>query len=248
MDGDVVERDSVYRHWVPHIRKPLSPLMEMRVAFQRDVVCAALFDGMGSEKKVASLFQIPTRWVLECEKCPNANSFKFGNSDSHAEHLFLDARDFLSEDGFFTDFMNDFKRVPLDFVAPGEIDILFCSFSCRPYSIARSGRMRGTQGHEDSYQVDCFWAAFERLRPKALCMEQVFGFALAEPSEVAQSPLQKMIAKFTDDYAAYNVAVFYVAGNLYTVLVRHRVYLVAVHEDAGGADVVSMPKKVVTAT
>ena len=51
VDGDFVERDSVYRHWAPHIRKPLSPLMEMRGAFQRDVVRAALFDGMGQRRR-----------------------------------------------------------------------------------------------------------------------------------------------------------------------------------------------------
>ena len=242
-----IKRDPVYRNWVPPIKDPLLPLMALRGPFQRDVVCASMFDGLGSERKSLQLFSVPTRWVFDMENEPACHAFQETNFTDFPEHRFIDARHFLDSGGDNGECMShDFSRCSLSDLTPLEVDILFVTFSCCPYSIFRSLRSSGTRNHKDSWQIDAMWTVFDKIRPKCLIMEQVFGYALSESTEIVKSPLQAMADKLASEYPDWSLTIFVVGGNTFLVLVRHRVFSVAIHESAGGAETAAMLRKVVT--
>ena len=247
----LIYEDPIYRNWVPTIKEPLEPLSDMRGRFTRKVRCCSMFDGLSTDKKGLQLFSIPTSWSFTCENCPHANSFKCGNFDEPAEHMLLDARDFLEGDGNnLTCFSHDFAKCKLsEMQEPGEMDIMVVTCSCRPYAIGRIGRMRdGTTNHEDAWHIDAFKAAFNKILPKAVLFEQVFGFALAESVSDTQSPLQSLLSWFARFHPDYAVQVFYVEGNVFLVLSRHRVYVVALENSSGGKDGLEMLKRAVMVT
>ena len=128
----------------------------------------------------------------------------------------------------------------------GEINVLFGSMSCKPYSIVRNARKKeGARSHDDARCVDAFWWIFDAVRPLTLVFEQVFGFALAESMLETESPLNVLLKTFPELFPEYAVCVFYQEGDVRLVFVRHRLYVVANRKSAGGQDSLEMLKVVV---
>ena len=78
-----------------------------------------------------------------------------------------------------------------------------------------------------------------------IIFEQVFGFACAEKTGTSVTPLQAFMKRVKEELADWEVVIFSSNGQLYLVLVRHRVYIVMVHKDAGGRYSIDMIKLMV---
>lgn len=245
---DPILRDSVYRHWVPHIRDPLKALKELRGPFSRELVCASLFDGMRSERKVLQLFSIPTRWLFSMEKKDAAVALghdQFPPEDGQ-EHHFLDAAPFLG--GTTGECMyHEFGQCDISEIEAFVIDVLFCTFSCQPYTKAGKNRMKpgAVESHKDAFHVDVLYQILRAVRPKAVVFENVFGYALATSTVDPQSPLNKMLAFLAAEFGEWSVGIFVAEGNTYMILIRHRLFIVMVHDCAGGSETIAMLRKVV---
>ena len=214
---DYIASDTVYRHWVPKISKPLTALVRLRGPFKRKVVCGSFFEGTGSERHMLKIFDVPTDWIFGCECKESAVAFSQHHfPPSEHEHLFTDARDFIN--GMKGECYNhDFAICSLEDIAPYVVDILFITHSCRPYTKARKGRSQGVTEHEDYYHMEIFLNVFRKVRPKAFVYEQVFGFTLAESTEDSESPMNKLLKKLCEEFPGYHIATFAVQGNVFLI-------------------------------
>ncbi len=245
---DPILQDTVYRNWVPRIRGPLGVLKQLRGPFQRDVVCASLFDGMKSERQVLRLFSVPTKWLFSMEKKDAANNFAHHHFPlQDHEHHFLDARHFLDGLGKGECFNHAFTLCSLGEIAEFLIDILFVTCSCQPYSKAGKNRMKpgAVEAHAESYHLEVFYEIFRRVKAKAVVFENVFGFALATSINDPSSPMRKMLERLQQEFPDWSVGIFVVEGNVFLVLIRHRLFMVFVHTTAGGSEVIAMLRRVI---
>ena len=71
-----VGADPVYSKWVPDIRDPLEPLEAFRGPWTRPVRIASLVGGLGSERQVLKVFEVPTETILSCDKRNPPSRFK----------------------------------------------------------------------------------------------------------------------------------------------------------------------------
>ena len=128
-----------------------------------------------------------------------------------------------------------------------QVDVLLVTSSCRPFSIGRIGRMtEGAKIHEDYKLLEVTLKVAKRLKPKAILMEQVFGFTKAESSQDSESPLQKFLKLFHEVLGReYEVMILFCDGQVFLVLCRHRVFIVAIREDVGGADALAQLKLII---
>ena len=235
-----VGADPVYSKWVPDIRDPLKPLKAFRGPWKRPVRIASLFGGLGSERQVLKVFEVPTETILSCDKKKPAVAFQ-ERHHKRGEHHMLDATDLLepgNDNLQFRCLYHLFGMCALSAILPMLIDILFVSTSCCPFSRARTGRAQGTQSHDDIKCIEAFWLALSMLLPIACIFEQVVGFGLQESLRDPFSPLDKFLAKLKKDFPQYRIVVFFAEGSLWLALLRHRIYVIMVHTDAGGQEVV----------
>ena len=144
---------------------------------------------------------------------------------------------------------HDFHMCDLKSIPPFHVDILFVSESCRPYSRAGMNRMKdgAVEGHEDYFHTESILSVMDAVKPKCVIFEQVWGFALATSSADSTSPLQKLVEELKQRFSDWELGIFIVSGNVFMVLVRHRLFLVLVHQCAGGAETMAMMKRVVEA-
>ena len=194
------------------------------------------------------LFNVPAHFVFQSENRPECLSFVASHFGGLADHVFIDADDFgKQEECRGRCMMHDFNECSLDNMGELEIDVLFASFSCNPYTTIRTSRRSGTKEHKEAHHQELFLKVWERVRPKAVVMEQVFGYAMAESTQDKTTPLQHLIAKVGTMFPQWGVSVFYMHGNTFMIFVRHRIYMVALHESAGGSVSLEMLKRIVTA-
>ena len=166
-----------------------------------------------------------------------------------SEHVFINAQDFLTEkDGVLAGecMAHSFGQCTFEQLEEFQVDILFVTCSCRPYSKTTPGRGSGTFQHEDSWHIEAFFNVWKKTKAKAVIMEQVFGFALPESDKDRLSPLRKMLDRIETEFAAWSVTVYIAHGNTFLIFVRHRFYTVALHECGGGVGTSHMLKRVVS--
>ncbi len=249
-EDDWVIRDSVYRHWVPKIKEALAPLVALRGPFTRDVICAAMFDGMRSERQVLKLFSVPTKWAFGMERKEAAVSMGHAlhPPKDDTEHHFLEAKSFV--DGTCGECLyHEFQECDIASLDPFFIDVLFCTFSCWPYTKAKKDRMKpgSVQNHPDAFHLDVMYNILRTVKAKAVIFENVYGFCLSTSIEDSESPLKKMLKRVREEFPAWSISIFVTEGSTYLILIRHRLFLVFIHECAGGEEVVAMLRNVVEA-
>ena len=83
----------------------------------------------------------------------NAINLMMDNFQEQAEHHYMDANDFLADTAGKCYWHEG--RCPLN-VDNLWLDILFVSTSCKPFSMARTNRRVGTQGHDDINCIPSF--------------------------------------------------------------------------------------------
>ena len=110
-----------------------------------------------------------------------------------------------------------------------------------------SRKTQGTVGHEDAQHIDAFFACAKLVEASAIIFEEVFGFCLAESERDKVAPLVKFLERVREELPEYHVCIFLAAGEDLWVLSRHRVFIVMVHNKAGGAAAVEALKRVVEA-
>ena len=249
-DADATARkawqgDRVYEQWCPHIEDPMAPARALRGEFLDEVGCGSLFNGLSSDRKVYDLFSIPTRWHFSSDNKGTSIAFNEANFPM-PEHHFIDGLDWLQSDEARDLFTGLEPKKLTDFL--GKVRIMFVSTSCRPYAMCRSKRKsEGSSTHEDVKLIDSFFRAVLLVEPDAVCFEQVFGFALSESTSDAESPLKKFLDRAQQDILQYARCVFYIEGDTFLPLCRHRVYVIFVHQRAGGASSMRALKAVVKA-
>ena len=235
--------DPVYKAWLPHIERPIAPVKELRGKVLQPVVCATLFGGLSSERQVYKLHGLPTHWAFSCDKkhnCVAWSELNFTRADVH----YMDALDFLESDSgrdlFSGGELKDLKQFC------GLVDILFVSTSCKPYSSARTGRKSGgSQAHEDTNLIKAFFRAAKLVKPGAMIFEQVFGFSLSESTSDPRSPLQQFLEQCDEELPDYERTVFVIDGDLFLVFIRHRIYIIFIRKDYGGAESLEIVKVIV---
>ena len=128
----------------------------------------------------------------------------------------------------------------------GQVDILFVSTSCKPYSSARTGRKsQGCTDHGDTRLIKAFFRAAKLVKPAAIVFEQVYGFALSESRTEERSPLQLFLDESAQELPDYEHTVFIVEGDLLLVFLRHRIYIIYIRRDCGGGKSLEMLKVIV---
>ena len=246
------QQDAIYASYCSYIHEGTEPLRKLRGSFQRLPRCASLFGGLNSDRKILGLHGIPTTWLFTCDKKEASIAFSEKNF-SRAESHFVDALDFLEigpdgrqgrgrdlyAKGMARKQLRSWKHL---------VDVLYVSTSCAPYSVTRTGRRTiGTQGHEDTNLLDTVFVALEEVEPKSVVFEQVYGFCLRESPSQPRSPLQSFLNRLEAKHSQYKAITFLADGKQMLVLLRHRVFVVMIHEDAGGNGSIDILKSVVKA-
>ncbi len=240
------ETDGIYSQWVGDIEEPLEPLKQMRGDFLEPINCATLFGGLSSERQVLKLHSVPNTWAFSSDKKHKAVAFGEANFPRPAVH-FMDALDFLDSDEGRDLFSGGELRDLKQFL--NKVDILFVSTSCKPYSSARTGRKsRGTDDHDDVRLIKAFFKVAQSVVPGAIVFEQVYGFALSESKSEKKSPLQHFLADCDELLPDYRRAVFVIEGDLVLVFVRHRIYVIFIHNNYGGKASLDLLKAIVKAS
>lgn len=247
--GKLSETDPIYKLWVPRISRVTDKLRSLTGGFTRQLKCATLFGGLSSERKVTELFGIPCRWRFTCDVKESVIGF---NEDNYvrADHHYMDASQWLNDNPAEGTQCLYHDREPCsleEFV--DDIDVLFVTESCKPFSMSRTGRMaKGVESHPDYKLFKVTTKLIKKLRPKALLFEQVFGFTKAKSSSDAETPLAEFIQFLSEELGGlYDIVVFFTDGGVFIILTRHRVFVLALLKSCGGKEALERLKLIVQA-
>ena len=118
----------------------------------------------------------------------------------------------------------------------GTVDCIISGLSCKPFSCARSKRFsQGSNAHKDADLYQAFLQILRALKPKIALVENVYGLLLPESKQVKQTPLETFLAEVAASCEGYHPVVFLMHGSTFMILTRRRVYILLIHESAGGA-------------
>ena len=241
--GIDVNSDGVYRHFVPFMNEVLSGTRRKLGKQKRAMRIASLCGGAGPDKKVWQLFQFDVEYLFSIDKDPVTKMFSDANTIFKSEHWFQEAFDFI--EGTSGECMEHKERCDISNIVQCMIDILVVTLSCRPYSINRARRTHGTIQHEDASLMEAWFGLMKRHLPLASLFENVFGFALAEDRDNQTSPLVRMLERVAEELPMYKATVFFSPGNVWLVFVRHRIFVVVVHEAARSTETMQVLVRIV---
>ena len=207
-----------------------------------------MFTGLGSDQKIDELLSTNVEWLFTLEKARECLAFTEANF-ARAKMHFIDGLDILEEGGTMRDLYQGYKRVRLsEEIKKHEVDILFVTTSCNPYANCRSGRKsKGTTSHDDARLNSVVHEVIEQIRPKAVLYEQVFGLVEPESKAESTSPCEKWTNELRAKFPSYDIKVFYISGQVFLVLCRHRVYAVLLDAEYGGTEGLEMLSIIVKA-
>lgn len=94
----------------------------------------------------------------------------------------------------------------------------------------------GTLGHRDSDLLSVTLSIAESMRPPCIVLENVWGFALAEGSSDAVSPLDCFRAEAASRFSDYTLNIFVTCGSTFMVLRRRRLFITMVRDDIMGGE------------
>ena len=138
--------------------------------------CASMFTGLGPERKALVLSSLAAVFPFAVEIKDSAIRFLLDNGDVAYEHVFNDVRAFMDASDGTSDWCHTHMKVCHCLVRKRELDILIAGISCKPFSLARAGRMAGTQTHAEFDHMESFILALLRFEPAVGILENVLGF------------------------------------------------------------------------
>ena len=219
-----------YAAWQPHL---LMPLADFRKSLGHQTLCAilgSLASGVQPEHLFHSVAAIKARVLFTCD--PKQTAFQFARRQGFiSDHHFVDGRP-LAAHGAGPCALHGFRQCSV--VGAVNLDLFVAGISCKPYSMARTGRWDGTS-HEESFLMDTFFAVLIRHQFKKSILENVFGFLLPESKHEKRSPYQKLLERAARELPNDFVTCYLTNGKTMLVFHRRRVWIVFTRIDCGGA-------------
>ena len=222
--------------------------------------------GTAPESLLEEISGLPVTHVFTCDS--KAASWQFIKANSGFDddcHHFLDMHDLLrcraiTADGaevpsddprraatMITGRCARHEMMCCDLIMPKRLlDSFFAGISCKPYTMARTGRRAGTKDHEDAGLLETFVLLLAELQPGFAILQNVWGFCLPESRTVRESPLTRLLTFAAQVAPMYIPVVIIMQGTVFLHFVRRRVYVVFIHRDKGGIESVALLKLFIT--
>ena len=212
----------------------------------RNMRMGSLFSGALPERHVCNnMINVPVELVFSMDSKETAYRFCEENGGL-PEHHFVDGRDWLKS-GNLCGRCSQHNFAKCSLTMPKMfLDILLAGVSCRPYSTARAKRVSGTRSHQDSDLMDVFIQAMIQLEPRVGVLENVFGFCMPENQHDRTSPLERFLATCKELLPMYTTTVYVLQAKIFMVMNRVRLWVVLVHDSAGGVSASSRIRTLIT--
>ena len=144
----------------------------------RTNVMMSLASGCQPEHLYGFISKIRSAVVFTCD--PKETAYRFACEQGFKScHHFVDGRP-LSINGEGLCATHGFRVCCI--VREMDADIFLAGISCKPYSLARTGRFSedgGATSHDDAFMLIIYIRLVKRHQPKKSVLENVYGFLLA---------------------------------------------------------------------
>ena len=239
------------------ITEPLKKIREIRGPLLEELTMASGCTGTGPESLLPAITALDVRHEFTCDLKSSAWLFIKNNCDIGDKcHHYLDLNALLADarcvdaSGNEVDPSSPLKvgthisgrcaRHEMDvcghFIAKTALDGCFAGISCKPYSLARTGRRSGTKAHADATLLETFVLIMGMLEPVYAMLENVWGFCLPESKLSKQSPLMRLML-FAERYAPQFLPVVVIMqGTTFMHFTRRRVYVTFFNIERGGRE------------
>ena len=220
-----------YVAWQPHLIMPLAAFRDSLGPQTKAAIMASLASGAQPEHLFQTVTNIMSKVLFTCD--PKQAAFQFARSQGFtSDHHFVDGRP-LAEHGAGPCANHAFRHCSV--LTSHNLDMLVAGISCKPYSMARTGRFElGAAMHEEAFLMDTFFAILIRHQFKKGILENVFGFLLPESKLVKVSPYQRLLERARTETPNYHVTCYITDAKLFLVFHRRRVWIVFTRLDCGG--------------
>ena len=243
----VADIESLYRD---DIVQTLEPIRKLRGQVQSEHLCFSVCSGAAPDGRLGALSGIPLRSIFTNDN--KASCYRWVEANGPHGHHFIDLREIAAnlkttdKEWSFEATCTSHEMEHCTVSMPkGVVDSIITGTSCKPFSLARTGRMLGTHQHDDSDLMLAFCKLVQGVQPAFAILENVAGFMLPESKSVSQSPMQKLLEIMAQMNPNYSPVVFMMTGSLFQVFTRNRVYLVFFRDSAGGSDAAKMCTRLV---
>ena len=236
MDAPRPKVASRCHNWSKPLCSALRPVRLMRGNVLRNLRVASLCTGLGPEAHVFAHLKLPADFVFTSDNKVAAYQFTRANGPC-ATHHFVNAREVFDGSGSLCGTCANHYMAKCNITdLIGTIDILISGVSCKPYTMARTGRFdgQGSNDHSEIGLIHAFVDAVRRLRPLLAVFENVCGMMMPTSRSDPKSPLQYFVEDCAKQLHGYHIVVFLLNANSYTVFHRRRLYLLFISEAAGG--------------
>lgn len=223
--------DPIIALWHHYIFEQLVAYRDRLGIQVRPIRIASVCSGMNPEVFVAGLSGLDVEHVWSC--APKESCWRFISSNNLlAQHAFMDLREITTNNAGSCRIHPKCKCV---IEMPAFIDLLVSGVSCRPYSLARSGRMSvGDDDHMDRDLVLAWVEGVKKWEPNVAIFENVWGMTMRSLKRNTPSPLRQLLDLIKVELPQYACKPFIANSCLWLVWDRRRVWLVLVHMRAGG--------------
>ena len=229
--------------WAAVINKVLDPVRELRGGDPvREFHAGSICTGTSAEGRGSKHVKMPTKWYFYSDSKEAAFNFVNDNNDP-AEHYFVDCYDLMDDN-------QDEEHEPTPnlkgrcayhgwqwcalLIPALLLDMFIAGISCKPFSVSRSGRHEGTSTHEEANLVWVFLKILFKIQPRYACLENVWGFVIAESTKDPVSPLQNMLNFAVQEGLPFFIRIFVLCGSTFNRWRRRRIFVSFHHNAAGG--------------
>ena len=234
----VASGDDKTQVWTSHQKRDLAKRRRRRGKQVRKVQSASFCTGLGPEEEVWKHADIEFDSLFGIEN--KACAVQFLLMQRTLGCLFTDLRDVIDNAGGYCA-KHGYGWCSFRQFYTKAMDMLVAGISCRPYSMARTGRRTNdVSEHRDHWMSEAFIAMLLNCQPALAVMEQVIGFIMRSrglgDNRFTTDPLKAFIQRLDECgvLCMYSLKVFVVTGSGYLAQLRNRVYILFVHLRAGG--------------
>lgn len=197
----------------------------------------SFFSGLLSEKAGLQAYGVDACVCFSVDS--KESSWNFIESHYDVDHHFLDARELLDVNCTLSGVCAKHGFQKCSCVGyKGKLDTIVAGTSCKPFSLARTGRREGADLHADSDLDMYFLHAMKLLQPAVGVMENVFGYAMPERKGCPTSPLDRLRDAAKTLLPEYHLTVVILDGKNqgggFVHAHRRRIFVIFFHASVGG--------------